>query len=95
MKLTESRLVSLANVVNHNDLVYADKGENIEKKYYVTDPHGNVVQLTDESGKVVRLQYGHQVHGGYVNGCCASAGTRTTTCAKKKTLLRGGNGYDR
>ena len=25
-----------------------------EKQYYVTDPHGNVVQLTDENGKVIK-----------------------------------------
>ena len=25
-----------------------------EKQYYVTDPHGNVVQLTDKNGKVTR-----------------------------------------
>ena len=37
------------------DLVYADKGDNTEKQYYVTDPHGNVVQLTDESGIVVKI----------------------------------------
>ncbi len=35
-----------------NDLVFTDKGMETEKKFYVTDPHGNVVQLTDESGKV-------------------------------------------
>ena len=40
--------------IRGNDLVYADKGTDTEKQYYVTDPHGNVVQLTDESGKVVR-----------------------------------------
>jgi RHS repeat-associated protein len=34
--------------------VYADKGNNTEKQYYVTDPHGNVVQLTDEKGKVTK-----------------------------------------
>ena len=37
-----------------NDLVYADKGENTEKTYYVTDMHGNVVQLLDESGNVTK-----------------------------------------
>lgn len=129
MKLTESRLVSLANVVNHynalnqltqtltknykvsftydaeglrtsktvngektvfvwdedqlvmelsesgkvqkryirgNDLIYADKGENTEKQYYVTDPHGNVVQLTDESGKVTKT-YEYDSFGNEVN----------------------------
>ena len=25
--------------------VYADKGKDTEKQYYVTDPHGNVVHL--------------------------------------------------
>ena len=40
--------------IRGNDLVYADKGENTEKQYYVTDPHGNVVQLTDESGKITK-----------------------------------------
>ncbi len=35
--------------IRGNDLVYADKGENTEKTYYVTDMHGNVVQLLDES----------------------------------------------
>ncbi len=36
------------------DLIYADKGKNTEKQYYVTDPHGNVVQLTDENGVVTK-----------------------------------------
>ena len=40
--------------IRGNDLVYADKGTDTEKQYYVTDPHGNVVQLTDESGKVTK-----------------------------------------
>lgn len=46
------------------DLIYAETGD--EKKigdklensgntiYYVTDPHGNVIQLTDESGEIIR-----------------------------------------
>ncbi len=37
-----------------SNLVYADKGTDTEKQYYVTDPHGNVVQLTDKSGKVTK-----------------------------------------
>ncbi len=37
--------------IRGNDLVYADKGENTEKTYYVTDMHGNVVQLLDGIGK--------------------------------------------
>ena len=40
--------------IRGNDLIYADKGTDTDKKYYVTDPHGNVVQLTDENGKVVK-----------------------------------------
>ncbi len=40
--------------VRGNDLIYADKGENTEKQYYVTDPHGNVVQLTDDNGVVTK-----------------------------------------
>ena len=52
--------------IRGNDLVYADKGENTEKKYYVTDPHGNVVQLTDESGKVTKI-YEYDSFGNEVN----------------------------
>ena len=40
--------------IRGNDLVYVDKGENTEKTYYVTDMHGNVVQLLDESGNVTK-----------------------------------------
>ena len=40
--------------IRGNDLVYADKGENTKKTYYVTDMHGNVVQLLDESGNVTK-----------------------------------------
>ncbi len=40
--------------IRGNDSVYADKGENTEKTYYVTDMHGNVVQLLDESGNVTK-----------------------------------------
>jgi YD repeat-containing protein len=49
-----------------NDLIYADKGENTKKQYYVTDPHGNVVQLTDESGKVTKI-YEYDSFGNEVN----------------------------
>ena len=37
-----------------NDLVYADQGADTGKQYYVTDPHGNVVQIADESGVVIK-----------------------------------------
>ena len=40
--------------VRGNDLIFADKGNNTEKQYYVTDPHGNVVQMTDEKGAVIK-----------------------------------------
>lgn len=59
MELSESGKVQ-KRYVRGNDLVYADKGvdsaadEAQERQYYVTDPHGNVVQLTDESGKVIK-----------------------------------------
>ena len=65
MELSESGKVQ-KRYVRGNDLVYADKGENTEKKYYVTDPHGNVVQLTDESGKVTKT-YEYDSFGNEVN----------------------------
>ena len=46
--------------VRGNDLVFADKGdgnasgEAYGRQYYVTDPHGNVVQLTDGNGNVTK-----------------------------------------
>ena len=53
LELSESGKVR-KRYIRGNDLVYADKGTDTEKQYYVTDPHGNVVQLTDESGKVTK-----------------------------------------
>ncbi len=52
--------------IRGNDLVYADKGMGIEKQFYVTDPHGNVVQLTDEKGKVTKT-YEYDSFGNEVN----------------------------
>ena len=49
-----------------SNLVYADKGNGTEKQYYVTDPHGNVVQLTDEKGKVIKI-YEYDSFGNEVN----------------------------
>lgn len=49
-----------------SNLVYMDKGSNTEKQYYVTDLHGNVVQLTDESGKVAKT-YEYDSFGNEVN----------------------------
>jgi RHS repeat-associated protein len=52
--------------IRGNDLVYADKGKDTKKQYYVTDPHGNVVQLTNESGKVTKT-YEYDSFGNEVN----------------------------
>ncbi len=65
MELSESGKVQ-KRYIRGNDLVYADKGTNTEKQYYVTDPHGNVVQLTDESGKVIKT-YEYDSFGNEVN----------------------------
>ena len=65
MELSESGKVQKRYICG-NDLIYADKGENTKKKYYVTDPHGNVVQLTDESGKVTKT-YEYDSFGNEVN----------------------------
>lgn len=53
MELSESGKVQ-KQYIRGNDLVYADQGIDKEKQYYVTDPHGNVVQLTDERGIVTK-----------------------------------------
>lgn len=37
-----------------SNLIYTDEGEGTEKQYYMTDLHGNVVQLADEMGKVTK-----------------------------------------
>ena len=58
--------------IRGNDLVYSDRGEDRAsgsedgKLFYVTDPHGNVVQLIDESGKVVKT-YEYDSFGNEVN----------------------------
>lgn len=65
MELSESGKVQ-KRYIRGNDLVYADKGEDTEKQYYVTDSHGNVVQLTDESGKVIKT-YEYDSFGNEVN----------------------------
>ena len=53
MELSEGGKVQ-KRYIRGNDLVYADRGTDSGKQYYVTDPHGNVVQLTDEGGKVTK-----------------------------------------
>ena len=65
MELSESGKVQ-KRYIRGNDLIYADKGENTKKQYYVTDPHGNVVQLTDESGAVIKT-YEYDSFGNEVN----------------------------
>ena len=64
MELSESGKVQ-KRYIHGNDLVYADKGTDTEKQYYVTDLHGNVVQLTDENGKVIKT-YGYDSFGNEV-----------------------------
>ncbi len=53
MELSEGGKVQ-KRYIRGNDLVFADEGENSETLYYVTDSHGNVVQMTDDSGKVTK-----------------------------------------
>ena len=53
LELSESGKVQ-KRYVRGNDLVYADKRTGTDKQFYVTDSHGNVVQLTDENGKVTK-----------------------------------------
>ncbi len=71
MELSESGKVQ-KRYIRGNDrgygsnLVYADKGNNTEKQYYVSDPHGNVVQLTNESGAVTKT-YEYDSFGNEVN----------------------------
>ncbi len=65
MELSESGKVQ-KRYIRGNDLVYADKGTGTEKQFYVTDPHGNVVQLTDENGKVIKT-YEYDSFGNEVN----------------------------
>ena len=51
MELSDSGKVK-KRYIRGNDLVLADEGKDSETTFYVMDSHGNVVQLTDESGKV-------------------------------------------
>ena len=71
MELSDSGKVQ-KRYIRGNDLVYADKGEYnasgeaSEKEYYVKNPHGDVVQLTDDSGKVIKT-YEYDSFGNEVN----------------------------
>ena len=53
MELSDSGKVQKRYICG-NDLVYADREEGTEKQYHVKNPHGDVLQLTDESGKVIK-----------------------------------------
>ena len=62
MELSDSGRVQKRYVCGNDrgygsNLVYADKGDGTEKKYYVKNPHGDVVQLTDENGNVSKTYY--------------------------------------
>ena len=65
MELSEGGKVQ-KRYIRGNDLVFADGGENTEKTYYVTDTHGNVVQLLDEDGSVTKT-YEYDSFGNEVN----------------------------
>ena len=65
MELSEGGKVQ-KRYIRGNDLVYADEGTDTEKQYYVADPHGNVVQLTDENGAVIKT-YEYDSFGNEVN----------------------------
>ena len=65
MELSDSGKVQKRYICG-NDLVYADKGDEMEKTYYVTDTHGNVVQLLDETGNVTKT-YEYDSFGNEVN----------------------------
>lgn len=40
--------------IRGNDLIFSDQGEGTQRSYYVMDAHGDVVQLVDESGVVIK-----------------------------------------
>ena len=65
MELSESGKVQ-KRYVRGNDLIYADKGAGTAKQYYIKNPHGDVVQLTDENGKVIKT-YEYDSFGNEVN----------------------------
>ena len=65
MELSEGGKVQ-KRYIRGNDLVYADEGTDTEKQYYVANPHGNVVQLTDENGAVIKT-YEYDSFGNEVN----------------------------
>ena len=65
MELSESGKVQ-KRYIRGNDLIYADKGAGTAKQYYIKNPHGDVVQLTDENGKVIKT-YEYDSFGNEVN----------------------------
>ncbi|MCH5252901.1 MAG: hypothetical protein J1F22_07995 [Lachnospiraceae bacterium] len=54
MELSEDGKVQ-KRFIRGNDLVYADEGNETEKQYYVTNPHGDVAQLINKNGKVIKM----------------------------------------
>ncbi len=53
MELDEKGKVS-KRYIRGNNLIFADKGDGTDKTYYVMNPHGDVVQLLNEAGKVIK-----------------------------------------
>lgn len=45
-----------------NSLICADTGKGTERQYYVTNPHGDTVQLVDKEGEILR-QYDYDAFG--------------------------------
>ena len=52
--------------IRGTSLIFADKGQGTDKTYYVTNPHGDVVQLLDEEGTVIQDYkydaFGNELH---------------------------------
>lgn len=47
-------------------LIYADDGKGTNRQYYVMNPHGDVIQLVDKSGKVTK-NYDYDSFGNEIN----------------------------
>ena len=71
LELSESGKIQ-KRYISGNDLVYVEKGTDDnsskfeEKQYYVTDPHGDVVYLTDTHGAITKA-YEYDSFGNEVN----------------------------
>lgn len=44
----------LKKYIRGTSLIYVDDKEKNDRQYYVTNPHGDVIQLVDKSGKVIK-----------------------------------------